>query len=84
MVLADNFAHQNFRKQNMPDSPPSPRQRPTLGRTDSPPSAPEPDSPSSVYRDGLPGFEPQAGQSLCAPKVSRIMTDRPKDSRSGR
>ena len=50
MVLADNFAHQSFRKQtNMPDSPPS---RPPLLRTDSPPSAPEPDSPSSAYRDG--------------------------------
>ena len=54
MVLADNFAHQSFRKQtNMPDSPPSPR-RPTLVRTDSPPSVPEPDSPSSAYRDGSP------------------------------
>ncbi len=41
MVLADVFAHQNFRKQKTPDMP------------DSPPSAPEPDSPSSVYRDGV-------------------------------
>ena len=35
----------------MPDSQPS---RPPLLRTDSPPSAPEPDSPSSAYRDGSP------------------------------
>ena len=34
MVLADSFAHQNFRKQKTPDMP------------DSPPSAPEPDSGS--------------------------------------
>ena len=36
MVLADVFAHQNFRKQKTPDMP------------DSPPSAPEPDSPEVV------------------------------------
>ena len=41
---------------NMPDSPPS---RPPLLRTDSPPSAPEPDSPSSAYRDGSPRPHPQ-------------------------
>ena len=40
----------------MPDSPPS---RPPLLRTDSPPSAPEPDSPSSAYRHGSRGAHPQ-------------------------
>ena len=41
---------------NMPDSPPS---RPPLLRTDSPPSAPEPDSPSSAYRHGSRGAHAQ-------------------------
>ena len=50
------FAHQSFRKQTMPDSPPS---RPPLLRTDSPPSAPEPDSPSSAYRHGSRGAHAQ-------------------------
>ena len=50
------FAHQSFRKQTMPDSPPS---RPQLLRTDSPPSALEPDSPSSAYRHGSRGAHPQ-------------------------
>ncbi|CAH0375934.1 unnamed protein product [Pelagomonas calceolata] len=72
MVLADNFAHQSFRKQTMPDSPPSPRQRPTplslsqrptLGRTDSPPSPRTPGpSPKSVLRidaSGLYIFPPK-------------------------
>ena len=40
----------------MPDSPPS---RPPLLRTDSPPSAPEPDSPSSAYRHGSRGAHAQ-------------------------
>ena len=48
MVLADVFAHQNFRKQKTPDMP------------DSPPSAPEPDSPSSVYRDVSRGPSPES------------------------
>ena len=48
MVLADVFAHQNFRKQKTPDMP------------DSPPSAPEPDSPSSAYRDVSRGPSPES------------------------
>ena len=47
MVLADVFAHQNFRKQT-PDMP------------DSPPSVPEPDSPSSAYHDVSRGPSPES------------------------